>query len=318
MSGRVQGSSSARKHLGPSPEDIDLNSTAQTAAPRPIDWVNLLFLSAAHLLGLAGIAWMIFGQFSWPTAILAVVYFAFCGLGITGGYHRLFSHPTYKANWALKLFYLVFGAASVQNSALKWSADHRLHHRKVDQEEDPYNIRRGFWWAHMGWVLRKAKATDFRHVPDLMADRLVQWQHRWYMPLALVFGALLPLGLGFLWGDPIGGLLVAGFLRLVVQYHATFAVNSVAHYIGAQPYTDENSARDHFVTAVITLGEGYHNFHHRFQGDYRNGVRWFHLDPTKWFVWGLSKVGVTWDLRRTPKERIQQALTIMREKRAAA
>lgn len=304
---------------GPSAPGNDLNSTALPAAPpRPIDWINLSFLTGAHLLGLAGIAWMIWGQFSWWTLGLAVTYFAFCGLGITGGYHRLFSHPTYKASWPLKLFYLIFGAASVQNSALKWSADHRMHHRKVDQEEDPYNIRRGFWWAHMGWVLAKAKGPDYAHVPDLMADKLVQWQHRWYLPLAVIFGAVVPTALGFLWGDPIGGLLVAGFLRLVVQYHATFAVNSVAHYIGSQPYTDENSARDHFVTAVITLGEGYHNFHHRFQGDYRNGVRWFQLDPTKWFVWSLSKVGVTWDLRRTPDERIQKARAMMREKRAAA
>lgn len=295
-----------------------MNSTAQIGQPYRIDWINLSFLVTAHLLGLAGIAWMVFGHFSWWTAGLALAYFAACGLGITGGYHRLFSHPTYKANAALKLFYLLFGAASVQNSALKWSADHRLHHRKVDQVEDPYNIRRGFWWAHMGWVLHKTPSPDFRHVPDLVADKWVMWQHRYYVPLAILFGALVPLGLGFLWGDPIGALLVAGFLRLVVQYHATFAVNSVAHYLGTQPYTDENSARDHFVTAVITLGEGYHNFHHRFQGDYRNGVRWYHLDPTKWFVWSLSRVGVTWDLKRTPGERIAQARESMRVKRAAA
>ena len=297
-----------------------MNRTATLAAPRPIDWLNLLFLAAAHLLAVAGVAWMIWGQFSLWTLGLAVLYFALCGLGITGGYHRLFSHPTYKANRALKLFYLIFGAASVQNSALKWSADHRLHHRKVDEEEDPYNIRRGFWWAHMGWVIAKepARELDFRHVPDLRDDPLVMWQHRWYVPLAIIFGAVVPTALGFLWGDPIGAFLVAGFLRLVIQYHATFAVNSVAHYIGSQPYTDENSARDHFVTAVITLGEGYHNFHHRFQADYRNGVRWYQLDPTKWFVWTLSKVGVTWDLRRTPQDRIQKAIETMRAKRAAA
>ena len=108
-----------------------------------------------------------------------------------------------------------------------------------------------------------------------------------------------------------------GFLRLVIQYHATFAVNSVAHYFGSQPYTDRNSARDHFLTAMITLGEGYHNFHHRFQADYRNGVRWFHFDPTKWFVWSLSRIGLTWDLRRVSKVRIRAAREEMRTKQAA-
>ena len=102
-------------------------------------------------------------------------------------------------------------------------------------------------------------------------------------------------------------MLVAGFLRLTLQWHATFAVNSVAHTIGTQPYCSKGSARDHILTALVTLGEGYHNFHHRFQLDYRNGVRWYQFDPTKWAIWSLSKVGVTRDLRRTPKPVIQRA-----------
>ena len=118
---------------------------------------------------------------------------------------------------------------------------------------------------------------------------------------------VVPFCLGLIWGDPIGALVVAGFLRLVMQWHATFSVNSVAHYIGSRPYSLKNSARDSFVTALITLGEGYHNFHHRFQSDYRNGVRWYHFDPTKWWVWSLSKVGVCRDLRRVPADAIERA-----------
>jgi stearoyl-CoA desaturase (delta-9 desaturase) len=289
---------------------------------RPIDWRNTLVIASVHILAAVGIWWMAAVHFSWWTLGLGLLWFAFCGLSITGGYHRLFSHPTYKAAWPIRLFYLVFGAASVQNSALKWSDDHRRHHRHVDEEEDPYNINQGFWWAHIGWVLAKDPRAAAReamlNVPDLKKDPLVVWQNKYYVPLAFVFGAALPFALGLLWGDPIGALLVAGFLRLAFQYHATFAVNSVAHYIGRRPYTDKNSARDHFLTAVITLGEGYHNFHHRFQADYRNGVRWYHLDPTKWFVWSASKVGMTWDLMRVPDERIESARQMMREKRAAA
>lgn len=305
-----------------------MGSTAiAKASATQLDWVNTLFLTSAHLLALSGIAWAIFAHFSWWTIVLAIVYSVCCGVSITGGYHRLFSHPTYKASAPLRAFYLLFGAASVQNSALKWSSDHRRHHQYVDRDSDPYNIRRGFWWAHIGWVLTKERRIsvervmsekEFSNVPDLLADRMVMLQHRFYVPLAILLAGVLPLSLGFLWGDPIGALLLAGFTRLVVQYHATFAVNSVAHYIGYQPYTDDNTARDHFITALITLGEGYHNFHHRFQADYRNGVRWYHLDPTKWFVWSLSKVGVTWDLRRTPPDRIAQARAMMRAKRMAA
>ena len=284
------------------------------SVPR-LDWVNILFLCAVHVLGLAGIVWMSGVHFSWWTLGLGLLWFALCGVGITGGYHRLFSHPTYKAAWPIRLLYLTFGSAAVQNSALKWSADHRRHHSKVDTPEDPYNINQGFWWAHIGWLFFKDESAELAGVKDLRADSLVRFQHRFYVPLALVFGAILPLALGLLWGDPIGALLFAGFTRLMLQYHSTFAVNSFAHYIGNRPYTTKNSARDSFITAVISLGEGYHNFHHRFQNDYRNGVRAWQLDPTKWWVWTLSQVGLTWDLKRTAPEAIRVARRSVRDAR---
>jgi stearoyl-CoA desaturase (delta-9 desaturase) len=287
-----------------------------TGQKQKLDWTNTLFLIAVHVLGLFGIYWLAWEHFSWWTLGLGLAWFAACGVSITGGYHRLFSHPTYKAAWPLRLFYLLFGSASVQNSALKWSADHRAHHGHVDTVRDPYNIYQGFWWAHIGWVLRHSP-DNLDNVGDLKKDPLVRFQHEHYVLLALVFGALLPVGLGFLWGDPIGALLVAGFTRLMIQYHATFAVNSFAHMLGTQPYSTATSARDSFITAIITLGEGYHNFHHSFQMDYRNGVRWWQLDPTKWFVWTLSKAGVTRDLRRAAPDRIRAARSSMRGNRAA-
>jgi len=275
---------------------------------RRLNWTNTLFISAAHLTAALAIVWMAVFHFSWWTVGLGLLWFACCGLSITGGYHRLFAHPTYKAAAPLRWFYLCFGAASAQNSALKWSADHRVHHAMTDKDEDPYDISRGFWWAHIGWIFWKPhEDPDYSNVPDLAADRAVRFQDRFYLPLAILFGALVPAALGLAWGDWLGAVLVAGFLRLVLQWHATFAVNSVAHTIGRQTYTARDSARDSWITALLTLGEGYHNYHHRFQSDYRNGVRWYHFDPTKWFVWGLSKVGVTRDLRRIPKESIRAA-----------
>jgi stearoyl-CoA desaturase (delta-9 desaturase) len=292
----------------PPSEGAQTRDDARTRkAPLRRDWVNILFIASVHALALVAVGYMAFVRFSWWTVGLAVLWFALCGFGITGGYHRLFSHPTYKAHPLVRAFQLFFGAAAVQNSALKWSNDHRIHHSQTDTDRDPYNIRRGFWWAHIAWIFYEDQNKDLTLVKDLQADPLVAFQHRHYVWIAVLAGALLPTALGFLWGDPIGALLVAGALRLTVQWHATFAVNSFAHMIGKRTYCRVSSARDSFLVALITLGEGYHNFHHRFPLDYRNGVRWFHVDPTKWAIWTLSKAGLTRDLRRTSRERMDKA-----------
>jgi stearoyl-CoA desaturase (delta-9 desaturase) len=302
--------------------DSPLEASPAVSPPAEIDWKNVSFMATAHLLALSAIAWLVWVEASPWTIGLGVLWYVLCGLAITGGYHRHVAHSTYGANTAVKLFYLLFGAGAVQNSALRWSVDHRLHHTYTDQDKDPYNINRGFWWAHIGWVFFKSPpVTDLRGLRDLHEDRLLQWQDRYYTLLAILIGALLPLGLGFLWGDPIGALLVAGFLRITVQWHATGTVNSVAHWFGRRPYSTRSSARDNGFTAWISFGEGYHNFHHRFQTDYRNGVRWYQFDPTKWFVWTLSKLGFTWDLRRTSpvtirtvRETVQAELRARRER----
>ncbi len=122
--------------------------------PLRINWINTLFIAAAHLLAVAALVYLFAVQFSWWTIGLGLVWLALCSISITGGYHRLFAHPTYEASRALRFVYLIFGAGSIQNSALKWAVDHRLHHSRCDQTDDPYNIRRGFWWAHIGWILR--------------------------------------------------------------------------------------------------------------------------------------------------------------------
>lgn len=283
-----------------------MNTTSPSTAVRGrLNWTNLLFISAMHLLAIVAIVYLITVRASGWTIGLGVLWFALSGLAITAGYHRLFAHRSYCAAAWLRCFYLLFGAAAVQNSAWAWSADHRVHHAGTDQDEDPYNISRGFWWAHIGWVFFH---TGPRETPrDLSADALVRFQHRNYLPLALLFGLALPGLIGLLWGDPLGCVLVAGVARLVVQWHATFSVNSLAHWVGRRPYSLATSARDSCLVALVSLGEGYHNFHHRFQADYRNGVRWYHFDPTKWFVWSLARVGCTWNLTRTPAAAIARA-----------
>jgi stearoyl-CoA desaturase (delta-9 desaturase) len=240
-------------------------------------------------------------------------------LAITCGYHRLFAHATYEARPALKLLYLLFGAMALQNSALLWSAGHRAHHRYIDDpERDPYCARCGFWFSHIGWMLRDYPSgkPDLSTVRDLQDDPLVMWQHRYYLPLALTMNVGLPLLVGWASGDIVGTFLLAGVLRLVVSHHLTFCINSLAHMIGSQPYTAENTARDNAVVALLTFGEGYHNFHHMFAHDYRNGVRWWQWDPSKWFINGMCWCGLASNVKIVPWFRIQRALLDTQFRRA--
>jgi stearoyl-CoA desaturase (delta-9 desaturase) len=266
---------------------------------------NLVFLASMHVLAVLAVVYLILvGCSPWSIA-LGVLWMLLCGLSVTAGYHRLYAHGAYRASPVLRAFYVAFGAAAVQNTVLAWVADHRAHHAHTDQDEDPYNIRRGFWWAHVGWVIFESAERSYERVKSLRADPVVRFQSRYYVPLAAVVGLGIPAVLGTLWGDPIGALLVAGVVRLVVQWHETFFINSLAHFVGRRPYDSTTSARDSFWVALLTFGEGYHNFHHRFQSDYRNGVHWYDADLTKWWIWTMSKLGLAHDLHRILRDRIR-------------
>jgi len=244
---------------------------------RVLSWPNTLFLVGTHLAAVVGtILYATLHGFSVAAIGICVAMGIACGLSVTGGYHRLFAHATYEAHPIVRIFYLIFGAGAWQNSALKWSSDHRRHHAFVDGEDDPYSIRKGFWWAHIGWIFwQDPPSSPGGKVGDLERDLWVRLQHSLYIPLAVGVGFGLPLGLGFVFGDPWGGLILGGLLRTVLIHQTTFCVNSLAHTIGSQPYSDLDSSRDSAITAIVTLGEGYHNFHHTFPFDYRNGVRPF-------------------------------------------
>ena len=283
----------------------------------PLKWENVAFLAVVHLVAAYAVVYMATVSFSWWTVGLGALWYLLCGLSITGGYHRCFAHASYKAHPALRAFYLLFGAASFQNSGLNWAADHRAHHSDTEGPLDPYSIERGFWWAHVGWVLHEA-VPDRTRVRDLEAQRLMRFQDRHWMVLGIVVGMLVPMALGFIWGDPIGALLVAGFLRLALQFHATFAVNSVAHLFGSRPYSLGETARDNMFTAMLTLGEGYHNYHHRFPFDYRCGRHWYDFDPTKWWLMGLAACGLVRNRKAAPMKIIDEARSKVLRMRAAA
>jgi len=285
----------------------------------PLNWPVLLFVTVSPLAALGGtLWWAASGMFNFETLWLAAALAIFTGLGITCGYHRLFAHRTYTARWPVRSLLLLAGCAGIEESAWSWCRDHRRHHRYVDREGDPYNINRGFWYAHFMWMFRKdAWRANDAGGSDLWKDPLLRFQHRFYAPLAALAGLGLPMAIASLWGDPWGGLLVAGLARIVVNHHLTFAINSVCHTVGNQPYSDRHSARDNWVTALFTYGEGYHNFHHEFPGDYRNGLKAYHWDPSKWVIHLLWKARLATKPRTVDARAIAFRKNKMQEKRLA-
>ncbi len=271
--------------------------------------MNIAFLTLTPVIGIVGTAlytWF-HGFHLWMLLLMVGMYLA-VGFSICAGYHRFFSHKTYEASPIVQVFFAIFGALAAQNSILWWSASHRVHHKYVDHDWDPYNIKRGFWWAHILWVFYKnPAAANFDNSPDLLKNPIVMWQHKWHKVILIVFGFGLPTLIGAAFGDPIAGLLWGGFLRIVVIHHTTFFVNSLAHALGEPLYNAEVSARDNWMVALLTLGEGYHSFHHRFPSDFRNGIRWYQWDPSKWLITGMRAVGLASDLRTVTPPQIERA-----------
>jgi len=260
---------------------------------------NVVFLVGTFAVAAIGTPWYLWTHgLGWPEALTFLTIWLAVGMSITAGYHRLFSHKTYQASWPVRLFFLVVGAAAFENSVLNWAADHRVHHSHVDHDRDPYNIQKGFWWAHIGWIFFDKEPKSHAVVRDLSEDPLVVWQSRWYIPLGIAVALGIPVVVGLATGRLLGCLIIGCILRIVVSHHATFFINSLCHMIGRQPYSREHSARDSAVMAVLAFGEGYHNYHHSFPFDYRNGIKGWHFDPAKWIIFCLARLGLARDLRR--------------------
>lgn len=275
----------------------------------PLRWLNLFVLGLPIVVCLTLVPWYGFThgydfyEWTWFFVLLA-----FCEMSITAGYHRLWSHASYKAHPLLRVIFALGGACALQNDCITWASDHRRHHRHVDDnEKDPYSARRGFWYAHFGWMIRDYPVTrsELSNVKDLEKDPILVWQRKHYLVLLLLMNLGLPALLGWLHGDIWGSLLLAGFLRLVVSQHFTYLINSAAHFWGKQTYDPQQTARDNWFVALLTFGEGYHNYHHTFAWDYRNGVKWYHYDPTKWLIKLCSWLKLASGLRSCSRYRIE-------------
>ncbi|MES2205067.1 MAG: fatty acid desaturase [Pseudomonadota bacterium] len=273
---------------------------------KKINWVNVAFFIITPLVGIVGtILLCSFGLVKWQTWLFFVGYLYVTMIAITAGYHRLFAHKSYQASPIVRFFMLLLGSANFVGSALEFATDHRDHHRYSDTDKDLYSIKHGFWHAHLGWILHlDLTKRHYSNVKDLTASAMICFQHKYFTIIASFMAFIFPMLVASLWGNALAGLIVAGVLRVVVINHATFFINSLCHWSGKQTYSKIETARDNWLTALVTMGEGFHNFHHQFPLDYRNGIRYFHYDPTKWLIYGLSKLGLTSHLRRVSNHKI--------------
>ena len=275
---------------------------------RKIRWVGIVFFLIIHVVGLIGTPiYLFYRGITSVELALFVGFLVATGMSTTLGYHRLFAHRTFKTSAPVQFLLLLFGAATFEESALKWASQHRQHHLFTDTEHDPYGVDKGFWHAHIGWILFWRHRVNYDNVRDLRKSALVSHQHDHHEWWAIGGGIVLPLLLAWWMGHPLGGFILTVCLRTVIVLHSAFFVNSYAHTYGIKSYDRAASARDNWIGALLTNGEGFHSFHHRFPGDYRNGIRWYHWDPTKWCIYLMSRAGLAWDLKRTSDKHIASA-----------
>ena len=268
---------------------------------RQLDYPVILLFSVVTVGTLIGVP--VFGYlhgFSSLDWLMFAALYLVSGLGITVGYHRLISHRSFECPEWVKACLLVAGGWALENSALRWCADHIRHHARCDQEEDPYNATKGFWHSHCGWIFEKSLHRDEIYESKLRKDPIIMWQHQYYA-LIVLSGLALPFVVGLLYRGWMGGLscfLLAGVGRVFFVLNSTFCINSICHLWGSQPHGAEDSSRDSWWISLLTFGEGYHNYHHTHLRDYRNGPKWYNFDPSKWLIYSLAKVRLAYNLQR--------------------
>ncbi|RCH99719.1 hypothetical protein CU097_013672 [Rhizopus azygosporus] len=283
-----------------------------------VNWFQTILLTSTPLLAIYS---ALHTPLQTKTFYWSILYYFITALGITAGYHRYWAHRSYNCTKLTQIFLCLAGSGAFEGSIQWWSRGHRAHHRWTDSDKDPYAAPRGFFFSHIGWMLvnRPKNRIGYADTADLRSDPLVQFQHRYYLYFAATMAFLFPaLVAGFGWGDFKGGLIFAGLCRLVFVHHATFCVNSLAHYIGDTPYDDYHTPKNSWITALVTCGEGYHNFHHEFPQDYRNAILWYQYDPTKWFIKTLNFFGLTYGLKTFPSNEIEKGRVQMMEKKVDA
>lgn len=262
-------------------------------------WVDNIPFWGVHVAAIAGIAWL---GFSWSGLAIAGASYVVRLFAITAGYHRYFSHRAYRTSRAFQLVLAVLGLTATQKGPLWWAAHHRVHHKHSDQPGDVHSVRqRGFWWAHMFWILvRRNAGTDLDKVRDLARYPELRFVDRHAIWFTVAFAVALYSAGGahaLVWGY---------FVSTVVLWHGTFTINSLSHVWGTRRYDTTDDSRNNPLLAVLTLGEGWHNNHHYYQSTANQGFFWWEIDVSYYVLKVMSWFGLVWDLR-TPSKKILQS-----------
>ena len=288
--------------------DSDYGNTdvaAIRAKPDKVEFIRVLPFIFLHV----GCLGVFLAGWSWFAVGVAVLSYLVRMFAITGFYHRYFSHKTFHTSRFAQFLFAVLGASAAQRGALWWSYQHRHHHKHSDEVEDAHSPKQhGFWWSHIGWITSARNfPTDYSHVRDLAKFPELVFLNRFdSLVPALFAGALFVLG-HFLgeWFPALGvtswQLLVWGFfISTTVLFHATSSINSLAHLLGRRRYATSDTSRNSFILALITLGEGWHNNHHRFMSSTRQGFYWWEIDISYYVLKTLSWTGIIWNLKPVP------------------
>jgi stearoyl-CoA desaturase (delta-9 desaturase) len=272
-----------------------------------LDKIKTIIFLGVHL----GCIGVFFVPFSWQLVLIALLLYLVRMFGITAGYHRYFSHRTFRTSRWFQFLLALLGLSAGQKGPLWWASHHRRHHLHSDTENDIHSVKQhGFWHAHVGWILSSGlEEVDYSNVKDLQKFPELVWLDKYYYvgPLLLVF-MLVIVGLIAQALNPQtpltpAALIVWGFfVSTTLLYHGTFFINSLCHMIGNQRFNTGDESRNSFLMAIVCLGEGWHNNHHFYPASERQGFYWWEIDPTHWVLKVLSWFGLVWDLKGPPSE----------------
>jgi len=279
-----------------------------------VDWKRCIPFIILHI-GCLAVFWV---GFSWTALVAAVLLYAVRMFAVTAFYHRYLSHRSYRTSRPMQFLFAVLGNSSCQRGPIWWASVHRHHHKHSDEAVDPHSPRmHGFLWSHIGWLTsEKNFPTDYSRVPDLAKFPELVFLNRFDQIVPLAYGALIWLA-GWLMEQYAPGLGTNGpqlfvwgfFISTVVLLHATFFINSLAHVLGSQRFETGDDSRNNFALALLTLGEGWHNNHHRFAHAARQGFYWWEVDISYYLLKLMSWFGLVWDLRAVPESVYAEART---------
>jgi stearoyl-CoA desaturase (delta-9 desaturase) len=298
---------------------VQQRDDVQPVANESLDRFLTGAITVIPVLALGLVAWQLWNKLlGWSDLIVFVIMYVATGLGITVGFHRLFTHRSFKTGKAVRAVLAVLGSAAIEGPVISWVADHRKHHVFSDQPGDPHSPHvdhgvgvkgalRGLLHAHVGWLfIHTQRGLKTRYAPDLIADPIVNYVSRTFV-LWVVAGLVAPFLLGWAIGGTVAagltGLLWGGAVRMLVLHHSTYSINSLCHFFGRQQFKTGDESRNLYWLSVFTFGEAYHNNHHAFPTSARHGLSRWSWDPSAWVIWGLEKTGLAWDVVRISPER---------------